>query len=35
MDTISPVVADAFHLLRADLCGHLDKAEFLALKFRD
>ena len=32
MDTISPVVADAFHLLHRDLYGHLDEAEFLALK---
>ena len=32
MDTISPVVADAFSLLRMDLYGHLDEAEFLAEK---
>lgn len=30
MSTISPAVADAFRLLRADLCGRLDAAEFLA-----
>ena len=35
MDTISPVVADAFHLLHRDLYGHLDEAEFLALKCRE
>ncbi len=32
MDTISPVLADAFRLLHSDLYGHLDEAEFLALK---
>jgi hypothetical protein len=32
MDTISPVVADAFRLLLMDLYGHLDEAEFLAEK---
>ena len=35
MDTISPVVADAFRLLHNDLYGHLDEAEFLALKCRE
>ena len=35
MDTISPVVADAFRLLHRDLYGHLDEAEFLALKCRE
>jgi hypothetical protein len=34
MDTISPVVADAYRLLHSDLYGHLDEAEFLALKYR-
>ncbi len=32
MDPISPVLADAFHLLRMDLYGHLDEAESLAFK---
>ncbi|MGH3870945.1 MAG: hypothetical protein ACRDSR_05425 [Pseudonocardiaceae bacterium] len=32
MDTISPVVIDAFTLLHLDLYGHLDKAEYLASK---
>ena len=32
MDTISPVIADAFRLLHTDLYGHLDMAEFLASK---
>jgi hypothetical protein len=32
MDTISPVVVDAFHLLCSDLYEHLDKAESLANK---
>lgn len=32
MDMISPVVADAFTLLRADLYDHLDKADELASK---
>ncbi len=27
MDTISPVVADAFSLLQMDLYGHLNEAE--------
>ncbi len=31
MDAIPPVVADAFSLHR-DLYGHLDEAEFLAMK---
>ncbi len=35
MDTISPVVAEAFYLLHADLYGHLDEAEFLACKGRE
>lgn len=30
MSTISPAVADAFRLLRADLYGRLDQAEFVA-----
>jgi hypothetical protein len=33
MNTISPVVADAFSLLHRDLYGHLDEAEFLATKY--
>jgi hypothetical protein len=32
MDMISPACADAFQLLRTDLYGHLDEAEFLATK---
>lgn len=32
MSTMSPVVADAFHLLHRDLYDHLAEAEFLALK---
>ncbi len=32
MDMISPAVADAFTLLRADLYDHLDKADELACK---
>lgn len=32
MGTISPTVADAFRLLHTDLYGHLDEAEFLAMK---
>lgn len=32
MDTISPVVVDAFRLPHTDLYGHLDMAEFLASK---
>ncbi len=30
METISPAVADAFHLLRNDLYEHLDRADELA-----
>jgi hypothetical protein len=33
MATVSPVMADAFRLLRQDLYHHLDEAEFLALKY--
>lgn len=33
MDSQSPVVADAFQLLRQDLYEHLDEAEFLAMKY--
>ncbi len=33
MDTISPVVAEAFKLLIDDLYEHLDKAESLAIKY--
>ena len=32
MDTISPAVANAFHLLRTDLFDHLDSADELATK---
>ncbi len=32
MDTVSPVLADAFRLLCSDLYSHLDEAEFLANK---
>ncbi|MGH3566037.1 MAG: hypothetical protein ACRDRH_08405 [Pseudonocardia sp.] len=32
MDTIAPIVNDAFALLRTDLYLHLDEAEFLASK---
>ena len=35
MDTISPVLADAFHLLCTDLYDHLGEAEFLASKARE
>lgn len=33
MDSQSPAVADAFHLLRNNLYEHLDEAEFLAMKY--
>ncbi|MGH3921763.1 MAG: hypothetical protein ACRDTT_02615 [Pseudonocardiaceae bacterium] len=32
MDTVSPVLADAFHLLLRDLYAHLCEAEYLASK---
>ncbi|MGQ0778361.1 MAG: hypothetical protein ACT4NY_28795 [Pseudonocardiales bacterium] len=32
MGTLSPLFADAFRLLRDDLYGHLDDAEFLTTK---
>src|SRR5215470_14943108 len=32
MDQLQPAVADAFRLLRQDLYGYLDEAEFLATK---
>lgn len=35
MDTISPVVTDAFRLLRRDLCEHLGEAELLATKYAE
>ncbi|MGH4018455.1 MAG: hypothetical protein ACRDT0_04265 [Pseudonocardiaceae bacterium] len=35
MGTISPTVVDAFRLLRLDLYGHLDQAEFLADKLNE
>ena len=34
MDTISPVIVDAFALLHRNLYRHLDEAEFLAQKCR-
>lgn len=33
MNTLSPVVSDAFRLLRQDLYLHLDTAEFLAARY--
>lgn len=33
MGTISPAVAYVFRMLRTDLYGHLDNADFLALKY--
>lgn len=35
MDRMSPALADACHLLRQDLYGYLDEAEFLATKLGD
>ncbi|MGQ0778288.1 MAG: hypothetical protein ACT4NY_28420 [Pseudonocardiales bacterium] len=35
MDPISPVLADAFYLLRHDLYGHLDEADCLANQERE
>ena len=32
MDALQPAVADAFRLLRQDIYGYLDEAEFLATK---
>ncbi len=32
MDTVTPALADAFRLLRRDICGYLDEAEFLSTK---
>ncbi len=32
MDALQPAVADAFRLLRQDISGYLDEAEFLATK---
>ena len=32
VSTLPPAVADAFQLLRQDLYGHLDEAEYLATK---
>lgn len=32
MDTVEPIITDAFRLLRADLYAHLDEAEALATK---
>ena len=33
MNTLSPILADAYHLLQQDLYRHLDDAEFLAAKY--
>ncbi len=33
MDPVSPIITDAFGLLRTDLYEHLDEAEFLASKY--
>ncbi len=35
MDRTSPALADAYQLLRQDLYGYLDEAEFLATKLGD
>jgi hypothetical protein len=35
MDTLTPAVADAFALLRQDLCRRLDEAESSSLSFWD
>jgi len=35
MDPISPVLADAFDLLRTDLYNHLSEADSLALTYRE
>lgn len=32
MDVLSPALSDAFRLLRQDIAGYLDEAEFLATK---
>jgi hypothetical protein len=33
MNALSPILADAYHLLQQDLYRHLDDAEFLAAKY--
>ena len=35
MTTLSPILADAYHLLQQDLYRHLDDAEFLAAKYAE
>ena len=35
MSALSPVMADAFALLREDICAHLDEADALALQDAD
>ncbi|HEX5403457.1 MAG TPA: hypothetical protein VFX16_14265 [Pseudonocardiaceae bacterium] len=35
MDKIEPALADAFRLLRQDISGYLDEAEFLATKLSE
>jgi hypothetical protein len=35
MDAITPALADAFRLLRQDIYGYLDEAEFLSTKPTD
>lgn len=35
MDTTSPVVIDAFRLLRRDICEHLGEADLLATKYAE
>jgi hypothetical protein len=35
MDQITPALADAFRLLRQDICGYLDEAEFLSTKLTE
>lgn len=35
MDQITPALADAYQLLRQDLYGYLDEAEFLSTKLGD
>jgi hypothetical protein len=35
MDAIAPALADAFSLLRQDICGYLDEAEFLSTKLTE
>lgn len=35
MSTLSPVLADAFALLRQDICAHLDEADSLAMQDAD